>query len=134
MRLAVLARLKNLESRRCRRHSLLQGAGADEGIDKRTLAGVELSDYPQQEQTVELCDGPFERQQFLTRYVEPGKGDLKPAQPLAFIGELLARTVFQQGREHARQNSKNDARKGLRDSEVTQIQPKSLLRQPDQPA
>ena len=43
-----------------RRHALLHQRLADQRVDERALAGVELADHDEQEQLVELGDGLIE--------------------------------------------------------------------------
>ncbi len=51
-----VAVLQHVNRRRRRRHAFLQDRLADERVDERALAGVELADDDQQEELVELAD------------------------------------------------------------------------------
>jgi hypothetical protein len=73
-------------------HALLQHALAEQGVDERALARVELADHHEEEQLVELAERAQEGVLVVSLHVEPGQHRSQVGQELALLREqgLLA--------------------------------------------
>ena len=83
-----------------RRNALGQHLLAEQGIDQRGLAGVELADDDQQEQLVELQDRLLERVEGLTRHVERAERGARVGERGFLFAQELCLRFGQDGLEH----------------------------------
>ena len=95
-----LAVLQDLQPRGRRGHALLDDASAEERIDERALAGVELPDHDQQEEVIQLRDGPVQGRPVGGCRVHALQCVLQPCQPPALVGDEGSCSVRQQAREN----------------------------------
>src|SRR6185503_481084 len=84
-----------------RRHPLGDDPAAEQRVDERALAGIELPDHDEQEQLVELLDRPIERLLMFGSRVEAAEGDAQPREDAA----LLLEELILRGGENLRQHS-----------------------------
>ena len=84
-----LAVLQHVDLRGGRRDPFLDDLAAEQRVDERALAGVELADDDEQEQLVELLDRAVERLLVLGRGVEPGQRRPQPRQDAPLLLEQL---------------------------------------------
>ena len=74
---------------------------AEQRVDERALAGVELADDDEQEQLVELLDRAVERLLMFGGGVEPAQGDTQPREDAALLLEELILRGGEDLRQHA---------------------------------
>ena len=79
--------LQHVHLRGRRRHAFLQHARAEQGVDERALARVELADDDDEEELVELLDRPRERGDAVGRCVEPAERVAQRRQGPPLVGE-----------------------------------------------
>ena len=84
-----LAVLQDVDLRGRRRDPLVRDRRADERVDERALAGVELADDDEEEQFVELLDRLLERGLVIAERHRTGRARLQPRKDLSLFAEQL---------------------------------------------
>ena len=103
--------LQQVHLRRGRRDAFLQHAAAEQRIDERALAGVELADDDDQEQLVELLHRSAEGVEVVGRRLEAHQHVAQLRQRRPFVGGQLAIAGAKQRRGHGREHGTPAARR-----------------------
>ena len=116
-----LAVLKDVDLRRRRRHAFLRDRAADEGIDERALAGVELADDDEKKQLVELADRFREGGLVIGRGVELHERQLEPGENLPLFLEQFVLCGVEDLRQHDLENTRKTGARRRRSARATRI-------------